>query len=85
MFQWLFNLAGHGIRRNLDLKGGLMDDTKKWWQSLTIWSGIVTGLIGIYLSLIASGIKLPDIPPWLITILSGMGVYGRVKADTKIS
>lgn len=59
-------------------------NVKPWYQSKTILSSAVTGVMGIYLTLVAHGVHLPAIPPLVITVLAGMGIYGRVTADTKI-
>jgi len=64
-------------------------ETKKWYQSKTIWSGIITILIAVYNAiqpLLAQyfGIVLPVIPDWVYTILGALGIYGRVSADKKI-
>lgn len=64
-------------------------ETKKWYQSKTIWSGIITILITVYNTiqpLLAQyfGIKLPVIPDWVYTILGALGIYGRVVANKKI-
>jgi len=62
-----------------------MDGTKKWYQSTIIWNCVVIGVIGIYESLIASGVHLPAIPPWIITILGALGIYRRVTTTDKIA
>lgn len=62
-----------------------MDGEKKWYLSKNIWASVVSGLIAIYLSLIAGGVHLPAIPAWVITILSAVGVYTRVTATDKIT
>lgn len=63
-----------------------MDGTKPWYKSLTVWSNICTGAVGAYLTVAASpGVHLPTIPPVVISILSGVGLYGRVKATDKIT
>lgn len=78
-------IIGKIIKKESGLQEGVMDDTKPWYKSKTIISGIASGLMGIYLSLIAGGVHLPPVPPWIITLLSGIGIYGRFSADTKIS
>lgn len=62
-----------------------MDGTKPWYMSKNIWANVVTGLIGIYMSLIANGVHLPGIPAWLLTILGAIGIYTRVVATDKIA
>jgi len=60
-----------------------MDGTKKWYLSKGVWTGIVTGLIGIY-SVIAPHVNGPAIPEWVFALLGGMGIYTRVNATDKI-
>lgn len=78
-------LAGRLVGRKIDLKEGPLDGEKKWYQSKNIWTSVVTGLIGIYLSLVAGGVHLPAIPEWLITFLAGIGIYTRMTATDKIA
>lgn len=64
-------------------------DKKKWFKSKTVWSAVVTGLIGIYEVVKTQvapeiGFSLPAIPPILLTILGALGVYGRISAEKKI-
>jgi hypothetical protein len=80
-----FLLRFFGKEIGQSLKEGPMNGTKPWYQSKTIWTSIVSGVIGTYLSLLANGVNLPMIPPWIITILSGIGVYTRINATDQIS
>lgn len=82
---FILRMIGYKIADKLQLQEGGLMPTKPWWQSKTILSGIVTGVVGVYLSLIANGVHLPAIPAWIITILSAVGIYGRVTADTTIT
>lgn len=68
-------------------------DTKNWWESKTIWSGIVVALRGIYQVLqfalpLFTPIHLPPIPPIADSIagmvLGGAVVHGRYTADTTL-
>lgn len=61
-----------------------MDGTKKWYASKGVWAGIVTGLLGIYATLVPV-VPLPPIPEWLFVILGAMGVYTRVMATKEIT
>lgn len=45
-------------------------DGKTWYKSKTVWTAIITGLIGV---LHASGIEVPS---WSIEVLIGLGLYG---------
>lgn len=94
MFNGLFaKLAGLWIKKQANLQEGQMDGTKKWWQSQTIWAGIIALARGIYqvaqvtLPMFTS-VTLPPIPPVadsiLGTVLGGAVIHGRYTADTKI-
>lgn len=66
-----------------------MDETKPWYKSKAVISGIVTVLFGAYEGVKSSlapqfGWNLPDIPPLVFTILGALGVWSRVTADKKI-
>lgn len=81
---------GKRIAKELDLKEGPMDDKKKWYQSKGVWTGVVTVLIGAYetakVTLAPSlGVALPDIPPFLYSVLGAVGVYSRVVANKTVS
>lgn len=85
MFESFFaKLAGKTIANKLDLtEESKMDGTKKWFQSRTVWTGVVGGLLAIYGSL-APGLNLPHIPEWIFALLSGLGIYTRISATDKI-
>lgn len=86
-------LAGKWIKTKLSLQEGNMDGSKKWWQSQTIWAGVIALIRGIYqvaqvtLPLFTS-VHLPPIPPVADAILgSALGttvIHGRYTADTTI-
>lgn len=70
-------------------------ETKKWYQSKTIWAGAIAVLVALYNSAQAalSGqcgvegsfcINLPLIPDWIFGILGALGIYGRAGATTAI-
>ena len=80
---FFYRWVGRRIADKIDLKEGYMEDTKKWYQSKNIWTGVVTAIVGLYLSL-APQFHWPNIPDWIFTILGAIGVYTRVTASTKI-
>lgn len=80
----LAKLAGKFAKSKLDLKEGPMDDTKKWYASKGVWTGIVTALMGAYLSL-APQFGWPAVPEWVFSFLGALGIYARVSADKQIS
>lgn len=74
-------LAGKFAAREIGLEDKM--DTKSWWKSKGVWTGIVTGLLGIYMTL-QPQLGLPVIPDWVFALLGGLGIYTRVTAETKI-
>ncbi len=72
---------------------------KKWYNSKTIWAGIITIVVGVYNALAANlsagcvgpivpedaiCYNLPAIPDWIFGILGAFGIYGRTTAKTEI-
>lgn len=62
-----------------------MDGSKPWYQSLTIWSLVGSGMLGIYTHLLQNGAHIPEIPAWVITALSFLGIYNRYTAKKKLT
>jgi hypothetical protein len=58
-------------------------DNKKWWQSKTVWAGVVAVILAAY-GTAASQFGLPPIPEWVFGILGALGIYGRTTASTTI-
>lgn len=58
-------------------------ETKKWYQSKTIWSGIVAVIIAAY-NTAATQFHLPIIPEFVYGILGSFGIYSRVTSNTVI-
>lgn len=71
----------------------MADEKKVWWKSKTILSDILTILLVLYGGLVTvlagHGINLPamDSPVFgfVLTILAGMGIHGRVTSTGKIT
>ena len=86
---WITKLIAKRVAKELNLKEGPMDKTKKWYQSKSVLTGIVTVLIGTYEAIKLSvapefGWNLPNIPPLVYTVLGALGIYSRVVAEKKI-
>lgn len=62
-----------------------MEDAKKikWYQSKTIWSGIVAVLVAAY-NTASEQFGLPAIPEYAYAILGAFGVYSRAAATAKV-
>lgn len=64
-------------------------ESKKWYMSKTVWAAVISGVI----SLTGAGLAISDVQMDEITtaivniaaaISTGIAVYGRVTAETKI-
>lgn len=82
-------IAAKKIEKVLDLQEGTAMETKKWWKSKSIWTGVVTVLIAAYETSQKSlapqlGYELPEIPSFLYMVLGSMGIYTRAVASTKV-
>lgn len=76
-------IAGKWLKNKIKLEDGPMDDTKKWYKSKSIWTGVVAVLVAAYGSASAN-FGLPPVPEWVFAILGTIGIYTRVNATTKI-
>lgn len=89
---WIYSLIGKTIRSKLDLQEDANMESKKWWQSRTIWGGVYVIGRAVYEALVitlpAIGVKLPPIPPYVDAIVGGIVgrevIKGRVEATKKI-
>lgn len=83
MFETFFaKLAGKFMAKKMKLEDGPMD-TKPWYKSKGIWTGIVTVLVASYATA-AAQFHLPAIPEFLFALLGAAGIYTRATAETKI-
>ena len=83
MFESFFaKLAGKFLSKKLNLQEGIVE-TKKWYLSKGVWTGVVTAVMGLYVTLQAQ-IGLPAIPEWIFALLGALGIYSRVTAETKL-
>jgi len=86
---WVYKLLGRSVVNKLELQEGPLQDSKKWYQSKTVWSDIVTILVASYMAakpvLVGYGIVIPEATEaTVLAILGGMGLYGRATAEKKI-
>lgn len=81
VYTWIGKFVGSKLNLKEDKD---MGDTKKWWQSKTVVTSIVTALMGLYLAL-QPQFNWPVVPEWIFTILGAIGVYSRVTATKSIS
>lgn len=86
---WVVRMISKSAGNKIGLEEGGMQEGKPWWKSKGVLTGIVTVLVGAYettrLALAPQlGWNLPDIPPFVYTILGAIGVYARVVAKGAI-
>jgi hypothetical protein len=82
-------LIGKKIAKGLALQEGNMEEKKPWYKSKGVLTGIVTVLVGAYETsrvVLAPhlGVALPDIPPFVYTLLGAIGIYSRAVAEKTI-
>ena len=82
-------LAGK-IEKTLELQEGTNMESKKWYQSKNIWTGVVTVLIASYETTQKAlapqfGWNLPEIPSFVYMVLGSLGIYTRAVASTTIT
>lgn len=77
-------LAGKFTSTKLKLEDGPMDQTKPWYKSRGVWTGVAATLIAAY-GTASVQFGLPAVPEWIYAFLGALGVYSRVAADTKIT
>lgn len=83
---FIIRLIGRQIADRLGLQEGkTMDNSKPWYTSKTLYAVTITGLIGIYTTLIQYGVHLPQIPGWVLTLLGAAGFYTRATATDKLT
>jgi hypothetical protein len=58
-------------------------DSKKWWQSKTVWAGVVAVLVAAY-NTASTSFALPVIPEFVYGILAAFGIYSRTVSTTVI-
>ena len=90
MNKLMAKIAGFFLKSKLKLKEGTAMDSKKWYQSKGVWTGVLTVVIGTYEGVRMTlapqfGWTIPEIPPFVYTILGTLGIYSRVVANSKIS
>ena len=86
---FLVKLVARKAAKALKLEDGPMDETKKWYKSKGVLTGILTVLFGTYEAVRATlapqlGWNLPEIPALVYTVLGALGIYSRVVASEKV-
>lgn len=61
----------------------IMENSKPWYKSKTVWSGIVAIGVAAY-NAASANFGVPPIPEFVFMMLGALGVYGRTTASTKL-
>lgn len=80
---FILRFFGRQIANKLQLEDTSMDETKKWYLSKGVWTGVVTAVLGLYVTL-SGQFHWPAVPEFVFTVLGAIGVYTRVAATDKI-
>lgn len=83
---WLVKL----FENKAQLYDGTPTEGKPWYKSKTILSNIIVMAIGVYygtsqLMVMNGKPALPEIPNAILTILGGLGIYGRLDASKPVT
>jgi len=60
-------------------------DQKKWYQSKTLWTAVVTAILGAVQPVSASLGHPVEVPMWVYSFLGAFGLYGLRTGDKTIS
>ena len=62
--------------------------SKKWWKSKTIWANILVVIVATLTAIdqqFGTNVMQQPIVQALLAVAGVFGIYGRVKADSKIN
>lgn len=64
-----------------------MDESKPWYKSKGILTGIVTVLLASYstASMTFPQFHIPAVPEWIYAILGALGIYARATASAEVT
>jgi len=68
----------------------LQTASKPWYKSKAVLAGIIIVFVNLWDNVLVPTmgqylhIALPLIPVWVYSMLAALGIYGRVKADSRI-
>jgi len=68
----------------------IRETSKPWYKSKAVIAGIITVFVSVWDNALVPACAehlnfiLPNIPTWIYALLGSLGIYGRVKADSRI-
>lgn len=87
--EFVIRMIGRSIAQKANLQEGGLMPTKSWYLSKTVWSDVVTILLGavgfVDKYWMAGHIATSPFYAMALTLLGAMGLYGRVTAATTIT
>lgn len=84
MISWIYRLIGKKVSTKLGLQEDSKMDTKTWYKSKTIWTAILTAVIGAIQPVSTAFGHPVVIPQWVLEVLIGMGLYSLRVGDKTI-
>ena len=86
---WLVVQVAKIAGKNLKLEEGPMSNSKAWYKSKGVLTGITVVVFGVYDIVRANlapqvGWNLPEVPPIVFTILGALGIYARSVATKTV-
>ena len=69
----------------LNLQEGTVMETKKWFKSKTLWCALVTSILGAVQPMSTALGHPISIPPWVLEVLGGLGLWGLRTGDKPIA
>lgn len=80
----MYQPLGRKLSNDLELKEGIVEP-KKWYQSKTIWTAVITGVLGIAQAAGQATGHPVTIPPYVYEVLAGLGLYSLRTGDKPIA
>jgi hypothetical protein len=78
---WMYRPIGEKMADEI----GLQTETKEWWKSKTIWTAVVTALLGVAQAVGQQTGHPLQIPSYVYEVLAGLGLYSLRTGDKPIS
>ncbi len=83
--KFVAKIIARRIINKIGLQEGTAMETKKWWQSKTLWAAITfVAISGIEAISAAAGHPV-TVPPFVKEVLIGLGLYGLRTAEKPIA
>ncbi len=82
---WIYRFAGRRIADKIDLQEGNAMETKRWYQSKSVWTAIIGAILGAVQPISLAFGNPIVIPAWVFEVLGGLGLYSLRTGEKIIS